>query len=253
MRVPSLGSVLRRVFQALGVLALLASNAWAGSAHPNLVAWYRMEGNALDSSGNGNHGTWDGTEAYDSAPFGTGMDFDGSTREYIDVAGVAATVNSNSDFSISLWVNGTAADANVAHGIFRAASFSGQGTGGIGLQLNGLQTTFGPIPAGRITFAMREDAAAYVSTVAAAHGAWTHIVAVHDAGTMRLYRHGTLQGEEPRMSVSASTYAFVGSQRVTGASADFTCLIDDVRIYNAALSPSDIRRVMQGMQPLHRY
>jgi hypothetical protein len=46
-----------------------------------LVAWYRGENNALDSSGNGRHGTWSGTAAYAAGKMGRAWSFARGNKE----------------------------------------------------------------------------------------------------------------------------------------------------------------------------
>ena len=49
----------------------------AECADPGLVAWYRFDGDALDSSGNEIHGTEMGNPTYDAGVFGQAISLDG--------------------------------------------------------------------------------------------------------------------------------------------------------------------------------
>ena len=217
------------------LLLLLASNAW-GSAHPNLVAWYRAENNALDASGNGHHGVWGGTEAYDSSPFGAGFEFDGTAQ--VDVAhdpslGFAGAI------TVAVWVNPSSIsrfDCIVA----RASS------AGVGWRLWTRSTS-------DFKFTWETRSGSHTSSVTSqAIGVWQHVACTHDGTTARIYINGVLDQSHETGSVEAEEETLIIGN-MTEQTRFFTGGIDDVRIYNAALTPSDIRRVMQGKQPLHRY
>jgi len=55
----------------------------ATAADPSLVAWYRFDGDATDSSGNNLHGTEMGDPTYEAGVFGQAINLDG-TGDYVD-------------------------------------------------------------------------------------------------------------------------------------------------------------------------
>ena len=71
----------------------------------NLVAYYALENNAQDGSGNGQNGTVSGNPVYVSGPtdFGTALEFDG-TGDYVTLP-IGSTISTLSDCSITAWVN----------------------------------------------------------------------------------------------------------------------------------------------------
>ena len=87
------------------------------------LAWYKLDGNALDSSGNGYDGTWIGTEAYsNSAAF-----FNGVSR----ISGIPASAD-DAQFTLCAWVRYTKATipsggGYAFHNGTLAASGSGSG------------------------------------------------------------------------------------------------------------------------------
>ena len=243
MRVPILGSVLRRVFQALGVLVLLASNAWAGSAHPNLVAWYRAENNALDSSGNGNHGQWSGTEAYTNAVYGSGFEMHESRID-------TGIDDWSGHFTFAAWVDSDGGD-NVFGGL--RSIFS---KWDVGEDTNDFYFAWQhAVPHLRFTFfdsaGNRTDMDRAWATTASLH----HVAVAWDGSHIRMYIDGVQLGAaiafSGAMRNTTGRMVNIGSnvQTVT----EFDGMIDDARYFNAALRPSDIRRVMHGKQPLYRY
>ena len=233
MMVPNLGSVLRSVFQALGVLVLVCSNVWAGSAHPNLVAWYRMEGNALDSSGAGLHGTPVGSPTVVPGRIGRGYALNG-TSQRINITGVTHAGNSH---TFACWIN----SAQTAPG-YLADFASGRLIFAYNINIAG--TT------GRIGY----YDASWRDIGESPRGAWRHVAFVLDAaaGIGRVYVDGVLLGSDTYTAVDLGGTAALGGHN-SAPGEWLACNLDDVRIYNAALTPSDIRRVMHGKQPLHRY
>jgi len=74
-------------------------------------------------------------------------------------------------------------------------------------------------------------------------GSWTHVAAVWDGATISLYRNGELTGSAPFTgSISPSTNdLFIGVNPVLGKQGYFVGRIDEVAIYDRALSPAEIR------------
>ena len=64
------------------VLGLVIASGAQG-ADPSLVAWYRFDGDATDSSGNNLHGTEVGNPTYTAGVFGQAIDLDGD-GDYVD-------------------------------------------------------------------------------------------------------------------------------------------------------------------------
>lgn len=95
-------------------LTILAA-AVALPSHAGLVAYYPLDGNFDDASGNGNNGTLVGGAAYDGnvpAVLGAGQSvaFDGMAGTYGNIQNSAATgglaLTTLPSFSVSMWVNG---------------------------------------------------------------------------------------------------------------------------------------------------
>ncbi len=72
-------------------------------------------------------------------------------------------------------------------------------------------------------------------------GSWTHLAATYDSGTMRIYVNGTLTGTGTNVAEPASTAGAlrIGANSIWPEEA-FDGLIDDVRIYDRALTASEI-------------
>jgi N,N-dimethylformamidase beta subunit-like protein/concanavalin A-like lectin/glucanase superfamily protein/galactose oxidase-like protein/Big-like domain-containing protein/Kelch motif protein len=83
-----------------------------------------------------------------------------------------------------------------------------------------------------------------VGTAPVALGVWTHLAATYDGATLRLYVNGVQVGSRAQTgSIAVSTRALrIGGNAVWGEY--FNGLIDDVRVYNRALSAAEIQTDM---------
>ena len=68
----------------------------------DLVGWWRFDGNAFDSSGNGNDGTVNGGATYDASPMGQALTFDG-LDDYVN-CGSGAILKPTENITIEMWV-----------------------------------------------------------------------------------------------------------------------------------------------------
>jgi hypothetical protein len=70
--------------------------------------------------------------------------------------------------------------------------------------------------------------------------AWTHLAATYDGATLRLYVNGAQQATR---AVTGPLQTSAGPLRIGGNGVWdewFAGLIDDVRVYNRALSPTEV-------------
>ena len=74
----------------------------AECADPSLVAWYRFDGNALDSSGNDLHGTEMGDPTYEAGVFGQAISLDGD-GDYVD-CGLAPEFDITDFITFTYWI-----------------------------------------------------------------------------------------------------------------------------------------------------
>ena len=138
---------------------------------------------------------------------------------------------------------------------FRAASFAGSGQDGrIVSKATGAQeqdhywmvSSWRAGKAVRLRFRLKADGS--TSTLIAGSGdletgAWTHVAAVYDGRTMRLYKDGRAVGSMPKtgaIDVDASVPAWIGDNPPDAGSRPFLGLMDDVRIYSRALTAGEV-------------
>jgi len=79
-----------------------------------------------------------------------------------------------------------------------------------------------------------------------ADGQWHHVVAVYD-GALRIYIDGRLRASSPRQINTSTSSLFIGSQ--AGGIQAAEGAIDDVRIYNRALSATEVKTLYEFEKP----
>jgi glucose/arabinose dehydrogenase len=215
-------------------VTVTVSNSWTMPG--GLVAAYTFaEGTGpttADVSGNGNTGTLAGGAAWSAAGrFGRAVSFDG-VNDLVSVAD-AATLDLTTGMTIEAWVN--------------PAALSGWRTVALKAVPGGLSYALyahdgAPRPAGTVNTGGADVSA--IGTAALSVGTWTHLAVTFDGGTLRLYVNGGLVGTQSasgpiRTSADALT---IGGNAVW--SEWFAGLVDEVRIYNRALTQGEIQAGM---------
>ena len=206
----------------------------AGAA---LVAQYKFEGNAVDSSGFGNTGTTNGVTFVPGKVDSLAAQFDG-TNGFVQIPDSVAN-----DFSLACWVKSTATGG------------SGQWWNGKGLvdgEVSGAAADFGlTMVGGRAAFGVGNTDFTITSGRTINDGQWHHVAATRNntKGAMRLYVDGALQalGNGPTNTRTAPTALRIGSlQPGNGLLAG---ALDEVRLYNYILHPNQIAALVTP-QPL---
>ncbi len=194
-----------------------------------LVGWWTFdEGTgttAYDSSGNGNNGSWHGTAGGTSGYYSAGKVgqwagyFDG-TDNYI----LMTSSSILSSFSVAAWINPTS-----------LASRS---------DILGYADIFFNIQNGKICQYVAGVNSSYLcGNTSVPTSSWSFAVATWDGSTEKIFYNGSLDGSvvlsgtpaswnSPDIGVCGSGCGFLGY---------FPGLIDDVRIYNRALSPTEVQ------------
>jgi len=197
------------------------------------------EGDTLkDYSGEGNDGTLNGpTWIYDSH-FGWVLDFDG-VDDYVEVSGLQTV--SPAHLTYSAWIKTLDSGTN---------SIYYKEEGGPWHHL-----TIGTVNPGDIRFTAT-DSSTTVDLDTSANlddGNWHHVVGTYDGSTMRVYIDGeevnsdsTLSGD---LSYAEDDIPTIGSRM--GSTNFFNGTIDEVRIYDRALSENEISRHFEKTRVLY--
>ena len=166
-----------------------------------------------------------------SGRFGSALSFDG-VNDWVTVAD-SASLDLSSGMTVEAWVRPSKA------GGWRTVVCK-ERPGGVVYGLYGDQA--GGRPLGQIDVGGERNA---VGSAALPLNAWSHLAATFDGSTVRLFVNGVQAGSLPFSgSMAASTGALrLGGNGVWGEW--FAGLIDEVRVYNRALSATEIQQDMQ--------
>jgi PKD repeat protein len=202
------------------------------SSSQGLVAAFGFEetsGRTLyDASGNGNHGTLSGARRVTGKPFGRAVRFDGAD-DFVTIPD-SNSLDLASGVTLQAWVYPTASMTGWRTVLVKERS----GTPVYSLYANG----DGQRPATIVETGGAER-------VLSAGGAlpvkqWTHLASTYDGANQKLYVNGVLVGSRPQTgTISLSG----GALRIAGNSVwgeYFAGFIDEVRVYNRALSQAEI-------------
>ena len=212
------------------------------SSRNGLVGWWTFNGKDMDTtgvydmSGNGRSGTRTGTIAL-TGKIGQGLLFNDTKDEYVTIPNNSVW-NFSGAFSISAWIKTTSNPAV-------AACCSGVVT----------RSSNAPYPwylrfqSGLVEFAIdATNPAQYTWTPTP--GRWYHLVGLWDGSNNKVYVDGVQQASVANTSAPTanSDPVYIGLDNVAGVSKTFPGIIDDVRIYNRALSVNDIQKLYRSGQ-----
>ena len=214
----------------------------APTVNPTLVARYTFEGTAVDTTGNGHDGTIQNGATYAPGYAGQALNCTASSSQWVSVPYNGAFGLTN--FTVSAWVN-----VNTAPGTF----------GILGTRIGGPDTTFdlkvspggihGDVGSGSGWINTAVD----INSGALALGTWHLVTYVVNDATKQfvLYLDGT-----PRVTTGYSgTALFMQPGQTLGIGIDadggffMDGKIDDVRIYNGALSSAEVEALYAGASP----
>ena len=194
---------------------------------------------AADSSGNGNNGTLTndggGLPNWTSGKVGNALSFDGGN---LVTWGNVAAMNSLSAITVSAWIN-TASTSN--GGIVTKSDCLGGANGGP------FELLVGDISAGKASFvvypaggspASFEDSGD--STTNVSDGNWHLLIGEYDGSKVSIWVDGVLQNSSTFGAVTVSNTTYPLNVNGCNDNASGTQVIDDVRVYNRALSASEV-------------
>lgn len=221
---------MKRAIIIAAVAILLASTIWSGAqmfaqlfaatgTPIPAVAWYKLDGNALDSSGNGYDGTWTGTEAYTNGLF-AGTQAASFSESSI---GLGRIFNQNlTNVTISAWIR-----PNVASRDF--------------LTLGTSFYRYNNATSIRI-YRVNGSSGYNITGFDNALNSWNHIAIVMTSSGAKGYRNGVYVGETSEIQKISPGNSFIGLSGFTS----FSGALSDVRIFDRALSEDNIKRIMES-------
>ncbi|PYJ85154.1 MAG: hypothetical protein DME22_10205 [Verrucomicrobia bacterium] len=224
----------------------LSSNTWftltvnaSGPPATGLVGAYSFNEGAGtsvgDGSGNGNVGTISGASWTSAGKYGSGLVFNGSgARVTINDSG---SLHLTTGMTLEAWVNATTVSSAWRDVIYKGNdNYFLEGTSDNN-KLPGGGATLGG--AGALTY----------GTGALAVGTWTHLALTYDGAALRLYVNGTQVSSVAKTgTILTSTNPLqIGGDSMYGQY--FAGTIDEVRVYNVALSAAQIQADMNTPIP----
>ena len=226
-----------KALRAVVLTSLLCSisNAALADLNSELIAYYPLNGNADDSSGNGNHGILHGnasltTDMLDNPD--NAYAFDGS-NSYIDVNLPVINTMPNSKVTVSFWMNWGGNEYAIPFGFDGYDVWFTRG-------YFGFNTNQGDI------WGVKSDKF---------KNHWVFVTAIFNNGDVRkniLYVNGVKQAFSPisgsLSNKSVSTNARIGYY-TGGGGGQFSGKIDDVRIYNRDLSNVEVKELYYDKVP----
>jgi len=213
---------------------LLAQASSGCVAKPaGLISWWRAEGDSSDSIGT-NHGTNYGAVAFAPGKVGQAFVFDGASHVRVpDVANL--NFGETSPITVELWAYRTGT-ASIMHFMGKrvecgADTFNYQmafneNNPGEGLSFGGGASSPGHAVLTGLDMPMTN---------------WVYLVGTFDGSTFRFYTNGVLAASEAgTLGPTSSASLTIGGSGYEGACMPFYGLIDEVAIYNRALSDAEI-------------
>lgn len=180
-----------------------------------------------DASGQGNGGTFTGASWTTSGKFGSSRSFDG-VDDMVTVAD-SSSLDLTSGMTLEAWVKPDVATA------YRTVLFKERGGDNLSYALYTNSDPNGP----------NADGPSFLSAPnALPTGTWSHLAATFDGSTLKLWVNGEVVASQAGSTMTTGTGPLrIGANTVFGGE-DFDGLIDEVRIYNRALTKDELEADM---------
>ena len=202
-----------------------------------LVAAYGFDegegSTVMDVSGQDNHGAISGAKWTSDGRYGSALSFDGA-HALVSIAH-AASLDLASGMTLEAWVQPTKL-AGLQSAIVKEAN------GGLVYALYGNDSA--PKPSAYLRDAEKRVTHGSSGAAGLDVNAWTHLAATYDGAMLRLFVNGVEASRQPVTGsiMRSSNPLRVGGNAVWGEY--FAGVIDEVRIYNRALSPTEVQADM---------
>jgi chitodextrinase len=229
---------------AAGNLSLFSNTASAttsaSSGTPGLVAAYDFNAGSgttvSDVSGNGNTGTIVNATWTTSGKFGNALSFNGTNAQV--VINDSASLHLTTAVTLEAWVNPSSAPTGWQDVIYKP----------LDNYFLEASSTNGNKPGTGVLLTSSAEPLVYGSARLAA-STWAHLAMTYDGTTLKIYVNGTLASSTAQSgTMTTSTNALqIGGDTTFGQY--FKGLIDEVRIYNIALTQAQIQSDMATALP----
>jgi hypothetical protein len=229
--------IYNRTLSAAEVASLYAqsSQSLIKNSSLGLVAhWTFEEGTGTataDKTGNGNTGTLTNGPTWAGGKFGKGISFDG-TDDYVAVPNLGFS-GAARQFSVCMWYNPST--GSTLRTLF---SMGGDGTNS---SANSLEILRDYPSANDLSMYGNGQAVRLTANSTPAVNQWTHACFSSDGTTTKIYTNGTQAASTAfSWTINNNTYAIGADLAQGGVAYNWYGSIDDVRIYNRALSAQEV-------------
>jgi hypothetical protein len=211
------------------LLVGLIGPAAIGQGDPNLVGWWKFDGDALDSSGNGRDGTLAGDATFWAGLFDQALGLDGN-GDYVQIPGYQGILGDNA-FSVALWVNTTDNGTLVNWG-----------------KQSGAQRVDLRIDQGRLR--IEHGNGNLQGKTVMNDGQWHHVALIVAAGASISYPEVLLYldgQDDSQTTTDADAFNIVASvdltfgRRQTNTDRAIAAMLDEVRIYDRVLTAAEVQ------------
>jgi len=226
------------------------------AADPNLVLWYTFnEGagtNALDWSGHGNHGKLFGPQWLDYGWIGqSALHFVGEDSPYVAIRNMSYNDAHNPEVTVCAWISTSDPNHQVIASFDRNEFWR--------LEIN-TDIADAPVSDGQIGWHVMtssgDQQVDYGSLTRVDDGQWHHVCGVFDNGRLTIYIDGNPEPSAvgaPTFGDEVTRFGFIGVgseatefNGIQGPFNNFNGDMDEVRIYDKALTQAEIVEVMRG-------
>ncbi len=227
------------VTNSAGTATSVSATLTVNAATSGLVAYWPLNDasgtTATDASGNGNTGTLSGGATWTTGHLGGALSFDGSD-DLVTVANSSTWNSTGTTYTVAFWVKVDEI------GDYQGALAVGDWSGTMSFWTVGGQWYFGIPTAGGTNGWSCSGFSPVLDYLEAADSTFHHVALVLDttAGTGKFYSDGELVATDIYVDGSMS----LGSESLYlggfGSSNRLGCALDDVRLYNTALTATEI-------------
>jgi hypothetical protein len=227
-----------RRFSLIFLLVLLLDLSLTNKTNAELIGWWRLdEGSgtvAFDSGGYGNDARFEGSPTWiENGKLGNALRFNGSS-DYIAAPDSESLDINGEQLSIVAWINGE--DWPAANHIVRKVADTGTGS----IYILRIQPD-----SVRVYLNTSDGETIIQGTIALTTNEWFHVALTYDGAEARIFVNGELDvsTEVSGELTQSNNELRIGRGEPAGY---FVGMIDDVRLYNHALTESELLSVMEG-------
>jgi hypothetical protein len=204
-------------------------------ADPSLVGWWKLDEGAgsvaLDYSGHGNHGELQGDPQWVEGPDGGALEFDG-TGDYVN-CGNGPDLNITANLTLMCWI--------------KVEAFTKTWETIVGRGDNSYRMSRGPGDGDSIHFGANGTGSNLNANTIVTTNTWRHVALVYDGTDKVVYIDGVEDARLPSPgAIDTSTYDLYIGANSQQSNRNLTGLVDDVRLYNKALTVEEIANAMRG-------